>query len=305
MAVLEISHLKKAFGKQPVLEDVSFAVEKGSIFGFIGKNGTGKTTTMNIVLGLLKAEAGEVKVNGEVVTYGDTKTNRFVGYLPDVPEFYPFLTAREFMQLSLDVSGSKVNDGHQKISDLLTMVGLEDTNKRISNYSRGMKQRLGIAQALINDPVLLICDEPTSALDPIGRKQLLSVLERVKEKTTVVFSTHILSDVEAVCDEVAILDRGVIVKQGSLSELKEQLSTERWSVTLETLEEAVKVKEALVDSDRVFNIIQSEKNVEGETTNARQAIGLIMEVVMGLGIIPEKIERKEPTMEEVFLEATK
>ncbi|WP_423188451.1 ABC transporter ATP-binding protein [Alkalibacterium sp. f15] len=305
MAVLEISHLKKAFGKQPVLEDVSFSVEKGSIFGFIGKNGTGKTTTMNIVLGLLKAESGEVKVNGEVVTYGDTKTNRFVGYLPDVPEFYPFLTAREFMQLSLDVSGSENKDGHQKISELLTMVGLEDTNKRISNYSRGMKQRLGIAQALINDPVLLICDEPTSALDPIGRKQLLSVLEKVKEKTTVVFSTHILSDVEAVCDEVAILDRGVIVKQGSLSELKGLLSTERWSVTLGTLEEAARVKEALVDGDKVFNVIQTDNSVEGETTNAKQAIRLIMEVVMALDIVPEKIERKEPTMEEVFLEATK
>ncbi|OJF94553.1 ABC transporter ATP-binding protein [Alkalibacterium sp. 20] len=305
MAVLEISHLKKAFGKQPVLEDVSFSVEKGSIFGFIGKNGTGKTTTMNIVLGLLKAESGEVKVNGEVVTYGDTKTNRFVGYLPDVPEFYPFLTAREFMQLSLDVSGSKIKDGHQKISELLTMVGLEDTNKRISNYSRGMKQRLGIAQALINDPLLLICDEPTSALDPIGRKQLLSVLEKVKEKTTVVFSTHILSDVEAVCDEVAILDRGVIVKQGSLSELKGLLSTEKWSIRLGTLEEAARVKEALIDGDKVFNVTQTDKSVEGETTDAKQAIRLIMEVVMGLAIVPEKIERKEPTMEEVFLEATK
>lgn len=305
MAVLEVSHLKKSYGKQTVLEDVTFSVEKGSIFGFIGKNGTGKTTTMNVALGLLKADSGEVKVNGEVVTYGDTKTNRFVGYLPDVPEFYSFLTAREFMQLSLDVSGSKKEGGQQKISDLLEMVGLEDSKKRISHYSRGMKQRLGIAQALINDPVLLICDEPTSALDPIGRKQLLSVLEKVKEKTTVIFSTHILSDVEAVCDEVAILDQGRIVKQGSLSELKGLLSTERWSVTLETLEEADRVKETLILGDTVFNVTQKDKSIEGETANARQAISLIMETVTALSIVPEKIERKEPTMEEVFLEAIK
>ncbi|MDZ7834018.1 MAG: ABC transporter ATP-binding protein [Alkalibacterium sp.] len=190
MAVLEVRHLRKAFGDQVVLDDVSFSVEKGSVFGFIGKNGTGKTTTMNIALGLLKAESGEVKVNGEGVTYGDTKTNRYVGYLPDVPEFYPFLTAREYMQLSLDVSGTKVKDGQQKITDLLAMVGLEDTNKRISNYSRGMKQRLGIAQALINDPLLLICDEPTSALDPIGRKQLLTVLEKVKENDRDLFDPY-------------------------------------------------------------------------------------------------------------------
>ncbi|SFB98835.1 ABC-2 type transport system ATP-binding protein [Alkalibacterium subtropicum] len=305
MAVLEISHLKKSFGSQTVLDNVSFSVEKGSVFGFIGKNGAGKTTTMNIVLGLLKAESGEVKVNGEAVTYGDTKTNRFVGYLPDVPEFYSFLTAREYMQLSLDVSGTTYPDGDQKITDLLSMVGLEDTKKRISNYSRGMKQRLGIAQALINDPVLLICDEPTSALDPIGRKQLLSVLERVKEKTTVVFSTHILSDVEAVCDEVAILDQGKIVTQGSLSELKGHLSSKRWSVTLETSDEADKVKEAMTDETVVFNIVQNGQTIEGETTEGRQAIHYILDIVTRLAIVPEKIERKEPTMEEVFLEAIK
>jgi len=305
MAVLEISHIKKSFGKQQVLDDVSFSVEKGSIFGFIGKNGTGKTTTMNIVLGLLKAESGEVKINGEVVTYGDTKTNQFVGYLPDVPEFYPFLTAREFMQLSLDVSGSKKKNGHQKITELLEMVGLEDTNKRISHYSRGMKQRLGIAQALVNDPVLLICDEPTSALDPIGRKQLLAVLEKVKEKTTVVFSTHILSDVETVCDEVAILDQGKIVKQGSLDELKELISNEKWSVTLETPEEAVKVKEALSIGETVFNFTQNGRRLEGETLNAKEAIRYIMEVLTTYAIVPEKIERIEPTMEEVFMEAIK
>jgi len=305
MAVLEISHLKKSFGRQTVLNDVSFSVGKGSVFGFIGKNGAGKTTTMNIVLGLLKAEAGEVKVNGEVVTYGDTKTNRFVGYLPDVPEFYSFLTAREYMQLSLDVSGIKHPEGSKKISDLLEMVGLEDSKKRISNYSRGMKQRLGIAQALINDPVLLICDEPTSALDPIGRKQLLSVLEKVKEKTTVVFSTHILSDVEAVCDEVAILDQGVIVEQGSLGELKGRLSSKRWSVTLETPEEAVMLQEALANSGSVSNVAQKGRIVEGETMEARQAIRLVMDTLSNLSIVPEKIERKEPTMEEVFLEAIK
>lgn len=305
MAVLEVRHLRKAFGDQIVLDDVSFSVEKGSVFGFIGKNGTGKTTTMNIALGLLKAESGEVKVNGEVVTYGDSKTNRYVGYLPDVPEFYPFLTAREYMQLSLDVSGSKVKDGQQKITDLLAMVGLEDTNKRISNYSRGMKQRLGIAQALINDPALLICDEPTSALDPIGRKQLLTVLEKVKEKTTVIFSTHILSDVETVCDEVAILDKGRIVRQGSLRELKGLLSSQRWRVILETPEEAARVKAACLETETVYNVLQHGRSIEGETTDARQAIRSIMNVVTELSIVPEKIERKEPTMEEVFLEAIK
>lgn len=168
-----------------------------------------------------------------------------------------------------------------------------------------MKQRLGIAQALINDPLLLICDEPTSALDPVGRKQLLTILEKVKNKTTVIFSTHILSDVEAICDEVAILDKGKIVEQGSLKQLKTKLARKKWSVMLETVEEAVKVKEALTETMVTFNISQKERIVKGEATEDKEAMRSIMGVLTRLSIVPRKIERTEPTMEDVFLEAIK
>jgi ABC-2 type transport system ATP-binding protein len=303
MAVLEIEQLRKSYGTQNVLDGVTFSVDSGSVYGFIGKNGAGKTTTMTIALGLLKPDEGTVRINGELVTYGDTKTNKYVGYLPDVPEFYPFLTAGEYMALCADVSGLDKKESKKKINELLEMVGLENNKKRIRNYSRGMKQRLGIAQALINDPILLICDEPTSALDPIGRQQLLAVLKKVKEKTTVIFSTHILTDVEAVCDKVAILNNGKIVKQGSVDQLKAEVKINQWTVVLETEEEAGRVAEALETHPELLPVKQTGVKVEGTSESAADAMSIILNCLHTLSVIPVRVERKQPTMEEVFMEA--
>jgi len=217
MDILTITGLEKSFGSQRVLDDLSFSVPEGSIYGFIGKNGSGKTTTMKIILGLLQADAGEISVCGEKVRYGDTRTNRFIGYLPDVPEFYGFMTAKEYLRLCGEITGMPTALIQTKSEELLDLVGLADVKKRIGTFSRGMKQRLGIAQALLNEPRLLICDEPTSALDPIGRREILDILLKVKERTTVLFSTHVLTDVEAICDRVGILDGGKLVLTGSVS----------------------------------------------------------------------------------------
>lgn len=303
MTILEVTNISKSFGSQKVLDDISFSVPTGSVYGFIGKNGAGKTTTMNLALGLLKADTGEIKIQGKVVQYGETETNKLVGYLPDVPEFYPFLTAREFLELCADISGMGAKHAKNKITELLKMVGLEDSKKRIKTYSRGMKQRLGIAQALINDPVLLICDEPTSALDPIGRKQLLSILKKVKEKTTVIFSTHILSDVESICDQVAILNDGKIVAQGSLSDLKKNLVTERWALVCETEEEAQEMKSILDPLPLFTDIELVNKKIEGTTTDTKQAMVTLLQILIEQGISPIKVETKEASMEDVFLEA--
>ena len=305
MTILEVKNISKSFGSQKVLDGITFSVPKGSIYGFIGKNGAGKTTTMNIALGLLKADQGEITIQGKTVQYGETETNKLVGYLPDVPEFYPFLTAREYLKLCADISGMDAKEAKSKITELLEMVGLEDSKKRIKTYSRGMKQRLGIAQALINDPILLICDEPTSALDPIGRKQLLSILKKVKEKTTVIFSTHILSDVESICDEVAILNNGRIVTQGSLSNLKSRLSSEKVSILFDTAEEATQIKDVLKSASLFSEINLSNHLLEGTTIDTKQAMALTLQVLSKESITPKKIETKEASMEDVFLEAIK
>ena len=220
MSVLSIKGLSKSFGNNKVIDNISFDVPEGSVFGFIGANGAGKTTTMRMILGLLPSDSGEIYVCGENVSFGATATNRFIGYLPDVPEFYGYMRPLEYLNLCGELVGLKKDEISKRSIELLEMVGLSDANKKIKSFSRGMKQRLGVAQALINNPKLLICDEPTSALDPIGRKDILDILHELKGKTTVIFSTHILSDVERICDRLAVIHKSNIVLESSLSELK-------------------------------------------------------------------------------------
>lgn len=220
MNVLEIRSLAKRFGKQQVIDGLDLVVPEGSVFGFIGRNGSGKTTTMKMVLGLLRPDAGEIAVCGERVRFGETATNRFIGYLPDVPEFYDYMTAPRYLALCGEILGLSRAEGARRSAELLELVGLSDARKRIGGFSRGMKQRLGVAQALLGEPKLLICDEPTSALDPLGRKELLDILRTISARTTVLFSTHILSDVERICDRVALLNEGKIAVSGDLAALK-------------------------------------------------------------------------------------
>ena len=163
MNILHVSGLYKRFGEHEVLRGVELAVPEGSIFGFIGKNGAGKTTTMKAILGLLRVDAGSITVAGETVRYGQSPTNRYIGYLPDVPSFYSFMTAREYLTFCGEIAGMERGEIRSRSEELLSLVGLGDEHHRIKGYSRGMKQRLGIAQALFNRPRLLICDEPTTA----------------------------------------------------------------------------------------------------------------------------------------------
>jgi len=218
MEMLRITGLHKRFGDKTVLDGLDLTVPEHSIFGFVGKNGAGKTTTMKTVLGLVKADAGRILVDGTPVTYGTTEPS--IGYLPDVPAFYPFMTAREYLLFCGGISGMAKAERESRCEELLALVGLSEEGHRIQGFSRGMKQRLGIAQALLNRPKLLICDEPTSALDPVGRKEILGLLQGVKDRTTILFSTHILSDVERICTDVAFLDQGTVKLQGKLSQLR-------------------------------------------------------------------------------------
>ncbi|MCI9124537.1 MAG: ABC transporter ATP-binding protein [Eubacterium sp.] len=220
MEMLAMSHVAKRFGEKQVLRDVTFRVPEHTVFGFAGKNGAGKTTAMKLILGLLASDSGEILVNGMPVRYGNTETNRLVGYLPDVPEFYSYMTPREYLRFCGEIAGMASKDIRIRSEELLSLVGLANENYRIRGFSRGMKQRLGIAQALFGRPKLLICDEPASALDPAGRKELLDILADAKEQTTVLFSTHILSDAEHICDEVAFLHEGKIVLQGPVAKVR-------------------------------------------------------------------------------------
>lgn len=244
MNMLCITDLHKRFGDKEVLRGINLTVPEHSIYGFIGKNGAGKTTTMKTILGLLKVDSGEIIVGGEKVVYGQTSTNQHIGYLPDVPEFYPFMTASEYLRFCGEITGMKKAECDSRCKELLELVGLGGENHRIKGFSRGMKQRLGIAQALLNSPKLLICDEPTSALDPVGRKEILDILLTVREQTTVLFSTHILSDVERICTDVAFLNNGVVETQGKLSDIKTKYRSEEYLLETENDAEIRKLTHA-------------------------------------------------------------
>lgn len=218
--VVQINGVTKCFGTHEVLRDIDLAIPEHTVFGFVGANGAGKTTLMKCMLGLLPLTAGSITIAGEPVTFGETRSNDHIGYLPDVPEFYPFYNARHYLELCAVIT--KMKNSRERIDELLELVGLATNAARIGTYSRGMKQRLGIAQALLNRPKLLICDEPTSALDPAGRAQILSILQKAKNETTVFFSTHIVSDAEQICDYVAMLHEGKIIFQDKLIRLQQQ-----------------------------------------------------------------------------------
>ena len=297
MDMLCIEGLYKRFGDKQVLNGLHLSVPEHSIFGFIGKNGAGKTTTMKTVLGLLKADAGEITVNGEKAVYGETATNRYIGYLPDVPAFYPFMTAWEYLHFCGEISGMKRTENEARCKELLELVGLSDEKHRIKGFSRGMKQRLGIAQALLNRPKLLICDEPTSALDPVGRKEILDILLSVREQTTVLFSTHILSDVERICTDVAFLDHGVIEMQGKLSEIKTKFRSEEYHLETENLAQA----QALLQAFPKLKPIGKNQLAFCESEDA---FFDLLRFAADRRITLLKLERKEPTLETLFMEVT-
>ncbi len=297
MEMLRIIDLHKRFGDKEVLRGLNLSVPEHSIYGFIGRNGAGKTTTMKTVLGLLQADAGEILVGGEKVTYGQTATNRYIGYLPDVPEFYSYMTAAEYLRFCAAITEMDKDAVEDRIQELLTLVGLSGENHRIKGFSRGMKQRLGIAQALLSRPKLLICDEPTSALDPVGRKEILDILLAVKEETTVLFSTHILSDVERICTDVALLDDGVVAIEGKLSDVKARYRSEAYLLEVATDQEAAALTEAFpgmqVCAKRQLRFCQRDVDPAAVLQFAAQR-----------QILPQKWEHMEPTLETLFMEVT-
>ena len=287
--MLSISGLSKQFGEKTVLNGLNLAVPEKSIFGFIGKNGAGKTTTMKMILGLLGPDSGEITVNGEKVFYGQTNTNRYIGYLPDVPEFYGFMTPAEYLRFCGEISGMGKADNEKRCKELLELVGLSGDKHRIKGFSRGMKQRLGIAQALYNHPKLLICDEPTSALDPVGRKEILDIMLSIREKTTILLSTNILSDVERICTDVAFLDKGVINIQGKLSEIKAKYRKEEYLVEVENHTDINILCQTFADIRHMGNnqLILRENN---------NTIFEVLRFLSDKNIPVLKVEREEPTL---------
>lgn len=241
--MLEIEDIHKTFGEHKVLTGVSFSVEAGQIYGLIGKNGAGKTTLMNIMAGLSGPDTGKCLLSGKSLST-DANVVR-IGYLPDLPAFFDYLTVDEYIDFLL-----KGKDKVRK-NNLIQMVDLPNTAK-IATMSRGMRQRLGIAAAIINNPDVVLLDEPTSALDPSGRADVMKILLGLKQEgKAIVLSTHILADMERVCDKVGFLSEGTIKKELNVEDLKDGCSF----VRITFAEETGRVTSLIQASEIPFEII--------------------------------------------------
>lgn len=223
--VLEVRNLHKTFTtgfipqKKKILKGITFQVEEGEIFGYLGPNGAGKTTTLKCILGIIFPNKGEIRLFGLPHTSLQAKAK--IGFLPENPYFYEYLTAAEFLRFYAQLFGLPRDKREKKIDELLQLVGLEKArDTQLRKFSRGMLQRIGLAQALINDPSLVFLDEPLGGLDPLGRKEMRDIILRLREEGKTVFlCSHILQDIEMVCDRVAIIVDGKILNQGKLQDL--------------------------------------------------------------------------------------
>lgn len=279
-----------------VLHDLNLEVHQGEIFGYLGPNGAGKTTTLKLLMGLIYPTAGRASILGQDVQ--DVAVKAQVGFLPENPYFYDYLTGREFLHFYGQLFGLPYRDRRQRIDELLHAVGLSKAAElQLRKYSKGMLQRIGLAQALINDPQVIVLDEPTSGLDPVGRKEVRDLILDLKGRgKTVFFSTHIVPDAEMICDRVGIIVAGRLTRVGTLEELLGS-EVERIEITASGFDEAVdsqidqwSVRPPARHGDKVLFAVNTEKE-------ASQA----MEFLLGRGAAVHAVHPKRRTLEDLFL----
>lgn len=256
--MIHCENVTKKYRSVQALNGISFSIEGNGCFGFLGRNGAGKTTAIRILAGLLKPTSGIVKVNGLDVEKEKEKLAEGMGYLPQHPSFYEYMTGKEWMQWVGQLFRLEKKTIEERSESLLRDCGIwEARNRKISGYSGGMKQRLGLAQALMNQPKLLILDEPVSALDPVGRHEMLTMIMRLKENMMIFMSSHILEDVEKIADHIIMIDRGEIVLASDIQALK---STYTSPVIRFSISEAKQVLTKVLDEQEWVKNIQVNIN---------------------------------------------
>ena len=229
---IETRNISKLFGKQRALDNISMSVDKGELVGFLGPNGAGKSTLMKFITGFLTADAGEVFVNGKKISIKDLEYKRDIGYLPEHNPLYPDLYIKEYLELSAGFYG--LRDIKKRVDEMIALTGLGiEQHKKIRALSKGFRQRVGLAQALIHDPSILILDEPTTGLDPNQLEEIRNLIREISREKTVILSSHIMQEVEAVCNRVIIINKGKLVADGGISEVKSGVMVKKQIVVAE------------------------------------------------------------------------
>ncbi|PLX07197.1 MAG: gliding motility-associated ABC transporter ATP-binding subunit GldA [Marinilabiliales bacterium] len=299
---IKIQNVTKLFGKQKALDNVSFDIDSGEIIGFLGPNGAGKSTLMKIITGFIPATEGDVFLNGLNVMENSMEVRKILGYLPEQNPLYQDMYIVEFLNFIAGIY--KIDNRVQRIEEVVELTGLEpEINKRIGALSKGYKQRVGLAQAIIHDPEILILDEPTSGLDPNQIVEIRNLIQNLGKKKTVMLSTHIMQEVEAICDRIIIIDKGTIVANDStqslhsrgkedtgtiLVEFKDGINTER----IEKLDGVRKV--ARFENNKFVIEFSSEKDIRQDLFN----------LAVQMNNVVLSLQLKEKSLEEVFSELT-
>ena len=301
---IRCERLSRTYGKVEALKDLNLSVEKGSVFGFLGRNGAGKTTTIRLLTGLAQPTSGRAWVNGLESTSRDTTAQSSFGYMPEVPAFYPWMTSQEFLLFIGRLFGLNSEQLKNRIAELLELCGLEDAAKRrIAGFSKGMRQRLGLAQALIHRPQVLFLDEPTSALDPAGRRDVLNLIEALKGDTTVFLSSHILADVERVCDTIGVIQEGQLL----LVEKRDSLLSRYASdvILLEFDIQNVVALDPFVSQIQSLSWVDSVKRdgsvVRVTVSDRVQGKTTLLGIIAGSDLLLSRYEWVRPSLEEIFL----
>lgn len=299
---LNIENLHKSFKtgftlkKKKILKGISLSVEQGEIFGYLGPNGAGKTTTIKCILGLIFPEQGEIKILG--YPYLSLQSKERLGFLPENPYFYDYLTAQEFLDFYSRLYHLPSKQTKDKIRCLIKLVGLErSTNLQLRKFSKGMLQRIGLAQALVNDPELVILDEPLGGLDPLGRKELRDIIVQLKEEGKTIFlSSHILQDIEMICDKVAIILDGRIVSEGKLQELISEkiLFTEIIVSGVDQTDLQPHTTDMSFQGDKIFIKVFQEEKINDILSLIQEKKGKIHSLIS-----------RTPTLEDLFIGTVK
>lgn len=289
MKVLEVKNINKFFGKKQILKDISFDIEEGEILGFVGPNGSGKTTTIKIILGLQKASSGEVYINGDNIKENFENAIRKVGAIVESPDMYMYLSGLD----NLKLVANYYNISHDKIDSIVEFVVLKDRIKdTVSKYSLGMRQRLGIAQAILNKPNLLIVDEPTNGLDPSGIIEFRKMLKELakKEKMSIFISSHNLAEIENICDKVLLINEGEIV---SLDVLHEKNDKDKYKLELNSTKK-------LENKENIEIVDENFINYYGE----KEDIAKFIEFLVSKKIKIYSVVKDKESLEDIFIKKT-
>ncbi len=299
---IRTENLSRHYGEVQALKPLNLDVPAGSIFGFLGRNGAGKTTTMRLLAGLARPSTGRAWIVGIETTQADSAARATFGYLPQDPAFYPWMSARDYLDYVGKLFQMDKATRQRRSDEVLALAGLTDAAKRpIRGFSGGMVQRLGVAQALLHNPPVLLLDEPTSALDPAGRYELLTLIESLRGRVTVFFSSHILGDVERICDTIAIIRQGELLLVMARDELLNQYAADVVELELTDAGRSEELAVLLAGQPWVMDMMQENGRLRLRVNDIDTAKPALLPLLVQHNVVLERYEWVRPSLEEIFL----